>query len=121
MDWIASALIAALGQFSEPAIKDAYEALKALIVKKFGSHHEIVQAVENLEKKPDSAGRKESLREEVAASKAGEDADILSAAKSLLESIKKLPGGQQTIEQIVTGNRNIFSGTGDVHVSDKGP
>jgi hypothetical protein len=121
MDPITTALIAALTKLTEPAIKDAYEGLKALIIKKFGSHHEVVRAVENLEKRPDSLGRRETLQEEVAGSKAGEDTAISSAAHSLLESLKKQPGGPQTVQQIVTGNRNIFSGTGDIHIGEPKP
>jgi hypothetical protein len=116
MDPITTAILAALAKLADPAIKDAYDGLKAIIKKKFGAHHEVVQAVENLEKKPDSIGRRETLKEEFVGSGATADAEILAAARSLLENLKKQPGGQEIVQQIVTGNRNIFSGTGDIHI-----
>ena len=121
MDPITTAILAALAKLAEPAIKDAYDGLKALIVKKFGPQHEVVQAVENLEKRPDSAGRRETLQEEIAASKATHDADIAAAARSVRDSMTKQPGGQEIVQQIVTGNQNIFSGTGDVHIGGTKP
>jgi hypothetical protein len=115
-DLIFGAILAASVKLSEPPIKDAYDGLKAIIKRKFGAHHEVVQAVENLEKKPDSIGRREMLKEELVSSGADADADILAAARSLLENLKKQSGDQETVQQIVTGNRNIFSGTGDIHI-----
>jgi hypothetical protein len=40
-----------------------------------------VQAVDQLEAKPESAGRKESLQEEIIAVNAGQDVDVLAVAK----------------------------------------
>jgi hypothetical protein len=119
MDPITTALVAGLAKLAEPAIKDAYNGLKAIIEKKFGAHHEIVQAVENLEKRPESAGRRETLKEEIVTSGAGADVEILAAARTLLEALKKQPGGQEIVQQVVTGNQNIFSGTGDIHIGGK--
>jgi hypothetical protein len=116
MDPISTAILAALAKLAEPAIKDAYDGLKAIIKRKFGAHHEVVQAVESLEKKPDSVGRREMLNEEMASSGVAADTEILAAAHSLLENLKNQPGGQEIVQQIVTGNRNIFSGTGDIHI-----
>ena len=116
MDPITTAILAALTKLAEPAIKDAYEALTALIKKKFGAHHEVSQAVESLEKKPDSVGRRETLKEEIVSSGAAADAEILASACSLLEKLKEQPGGQQIVQQTVTGNQNIFSGTGNIRI-----
>jgi hypothetical protein len=116
MDPITTAILAGIAKLAEPAIKDAYEGLKAIVERKFGGHHEVVQAVESLEKKPDSIGRREMLKEEIAASGVGADAEVLAAARSLLDTLNKQPGGQETVQQIVTGSQNIFSGTGDIHI-----
>jgi hypothetical protein len=116
MDPISTAILAGLAKLAEPAIKDAYEGLKSIIIKKFGPHHEVVKAVESVEKKPDSSGRRETLREEIDGSKADSDAEILAAARTLLEKLQQQPGGQETIHQVVTGNRNIFTGRGDIHI-----
>jgi disulfide oxidoreductase YuzD len=44
--------------------EDAYQQLKAVLKRKFGDDSDIVEAVDKLEKKPDSEARKELLREE---------------------------------------------------------
>jgi hypothetical protein len=116
MDPISTAILAGLAKLAEPAIRDAYKGLKSVIVKKFGAHHEVVQAVENVEEKPDSSGRRETLKEEIASSKAEADAEIVAAAWALLQKLQEQPGGQQIIHQIVTGNHNIFTGHGDIQI-----
>jgi len=121
MDPLTTAVMAALAKLTEPAIKDAYEGLKGLIVKKFGSQHEVTKAVENLEQRPDSAGRRETLHEEAAAAKVLDDRDIAAAVKALLDRIGTHPGGQQTVRQTVTGDKNIVSGTGDIHIGGRTP
>jgi hypothetical protein len=118
MDPISTAILGALAKLAEPAIKDAYEGLKRVIIKKFGANHELAQAVENVEKKPASRGRRESLEEEIASSDASSDEEILAAAQALLEKLKQQPGGHEVIQQIVTGNHNIFSGYGDIHIEE---
>jgi disulfide oxidoreductase YuzD len=121
MDPITTAILAALAKLAEPAIKDAYDGLKAIIKRKFGANHEVVQAVDRVEEKPDSSGRRETLKEEIVGSGALADPEIAAAAHSLLEKLKQQPGGQEIVHQIVTGNRNIFSGTGDIHIEGTPP
>ncbi|MGH7944221.1 MAG: hypothetical protein ACREH8_00880 [Opitutaceae bacterium] len=121
MEPITTALVAALGKLAEPAVRDAYEGLKALIVKKLGAKHAVVNAVENLEKKPESSGRRETLGEELAESAAAADAGIVAAARALLENVQKHGGGQAGVKQTVTGDRNIFSGTGDINIGGRPP
>ena len=116
MDPISTALIAAICKLAEPVVKDAYDALKNLLVRKFGRTSEVVTAVEKLEQKPDSTGRRQTLQEELAGAKAGSDSEILQLAQMLLEKIQAQPGGSEAIQQTVTGDRNIFSGSGDVSV-----
>jgi hypothetical protein len=119
MDPVTAAIIAAvlagaaagLTDTAKTAIADAYNGLKGLLKRKFGEESEVVKAATGVESKPDSAGRKETLKEEVAATKADQDADVLAAAQALLEKVKATPGGSQII-QTVTGNQNIvISGT----------
>ncbi len=116
MDPISTAIIAALGKLAEPAVRDAYDALKNLLVRKLGKKSEVMTAVEQLEQKPESAGRSATLQEEMAGAKAGSDVEILQHAQTLLEKIQAQPGGSQTIRQTVTGDGNILSGSGDVTV-----
>ena len=116
MEPITTAIVAALASLAEPAVKDAYQALKSLIVRKLGEGSEVLTAVESLESKPDSAGRRETLNEEVAASPAAGDAEILAAVQALTAALEKLPGGSCHVQQSVTGDRNVFSGTGDISI-----
>jgi hypothetical protein len=117
MDVIYSAIIAALGKMGEHTIKDGYEALKELIKRKFGQNKDLTEAIQKIEDKPDSPGRRETLKEEINAVKVDQDEEIVKVAAALLEKLKALPGGQQNIQQTVTGNENIFSGTGNVNVT----
>jgi hypothetical protein len=121
MEPITTALVAALGKLAEPAVKDAYEGLKRLLAKKLGARHPAVDAVDQLEKKPDSNGRRETLGEELASSTAPADQEILAAAQALLDQVKQHGGTAATVQQRVTGNRNIFSGTGDINIGGKPP
>lgn len=121
MEPITTALVAALGKLAEPAVRDAYEGLKALLARKFGARHAVLEAVDQLEQKPDSAGRRATLQEEVGSSAAAGDPDVLAAAQRLLESVQRTAGGPVTVQQKVAGNRNIFTGTGDINFGGKPP
>ena len=117
MEPVSTAIIAALGMLTEKVVQDAYGSLKSLLVKKFGSDSELISMADGLEKNPDSAGRRETLKEELAAAHADDDEDIVAAAHALIEAIKSQPGGEQTINQTVSGNHNIFSGSGNVTIN----
>ncbi len=121
MDPITLAITVALGNLGVKVINDAYDALKVALQHKFGADSDLVDAVEKLEKKPDSEPRQGVLKEEVESTEADKDAKIVKAAEALLEAVKSQPGGEETVQQIinqtVTGNQNIFSGSGDVTVN----
>ena len=116
MDPITGAIVAALGNLAEPAVKDAYAALKALITRKFGRNAEVTKAVETLEAKPDSAGRREMLAEEVAASRAANDSEVLRLAQALTERVQAA-SSTSTVNQHVRGDRNVVSGTGNITIN----
>ena len=107
MDPITTAIVAALANLSKDAIQDGYGALKAALKKKFGSESDLVDAVDKLEKKSDSEGRKATLQEEVEIAKVNDDPNIIRLAQDLLDKIKEQPGGQQIINQTQT---NTVSG-----------
>ena len=104
---ITTAIVAALADLSKDAIKDGYNALKAALKQKFGDKSDLVDAVDKLEKKPDSEGRKAMLQEEIDAAKVSDNPDIIRLAQDLLDKIKEQPGGQQIINQTQT---NIVRG-----------
>jgi hypothetical protein len=119
LDPITIAIVGALAKLSENVIADAYQALKAAIADKCGIDSDVAKAVEEIEKKPDSSGRKETLREEIVNTKIDSDPELIKLANALIEKLRELPGGQSVINQTVTGNNNIFSGSGNVTVTDK--
>ncbi|HVF59672.1 MAG TPA: hypothetical protein VNJ70_07680 [Thermoanaerobaculia bacterium] len=103
MEPITTALIAAavagVAKMGEQAIADAYSGLKSLIRRKFGSDSEVAKAVEAVEAKPESEGRKATLAEELKAAKAEEDQELVEAARRLLEQIQAQPRGTQIVQQ----------------------
>ncbi len=83
---------------AKKAVADAYDALKSLLRRRFGEGHEVPQSVDKLEAKPDSPARKQLLAEELQATSAGDDPDILSAAQSLLDIVRALPQGESHVQ-----------------------
>jgi hypothetical protein len=116
MDPVTTSIIAALAAGAtkgatstiNSAIIDGYKGLKALLKKKFGEGSEIVDVIENLESKPDSAGRKLIVAEELKDTNAVTDPEILAAARALLAQIKVRPDGGQHNRKI-TGKNIAFA------------
>jgi hypothetical protein len=121
MDIIIAAIAGALGNLSSDVVKAGYSKLKELLLRKSGAESDLADAVKKLEQKPDAQARQLLLKEEAAAAGANKDEEIIKAAQALLDAVKAQPGGekavQQIINQIVTGNENIFSGSGNVTVT----
>lgn len=117
MDPLTTTVVAALQKLTEPAVRDAYSALKALIQRKFGSESGISGALDGAEAKPDSPGRAAVLEEEVQASSAGQDADVMAAVAALEKIVGSLSPAGTTINQTVSGTGHIFSGSGDIHLA----
>lgn len=116
---ITTAIVAALANLSKDVIKDSYDALKAALKKKFGEESDLVDAVNKLEKKPDSEPRKATLQEEVEIAKVSDDPDILQLAQNLLNQLKEQPGGQQIINQTISNVKYAAtSGTGSASISN---
>ena len=119
MEPITTAIVVALANLSKDAIKDSYKALKSALKKKFGSESDLVDAVEKLEKKPDSEGRKAMLQEEIETAKVNEQPEILQLAQDLLNKIKEQPEGQQVITQTITNVKYAAtSGSGNASISN---
>ena len=99
---------------SKKLIVDAYDALKALLKKKFGAESEVVKSVEGVVAKPDSPARRDMLKEEVTAAKADQDAELVAAAQALIAQVKASPRGEQIISTIIGDyNVNISHGSGN--------
>jgi hypothetical protein len=105
MDPITAAIIAALAagaasgatDVAKNALVDSYKGLKGLIQRKFGGESNVAKAVDALQESPASAGKKMVLDEEVKAANVSADPEIAASAKSLLELLKALPGGDHTV------------------------
>lgn len=121
METLTTAIIAALGNLGVKAVGDAYEGVKALLLRKFGAESDLADAVKKLEKQPDSKGRQDTLKEDAAAAGADKDAEIIKAAQALLDAVKAQPGGEEAVRSIVnqqvSGSGHIFSGSGNVTVT----
>ncbi len=99
MDSITTAIVAAIRaigfghtvETGQQATIEDYEALKAALSQKFGADSDLIDAVEKLEKKPESFGRKEVLKEEIAVVRADQDLALLTAAQILLNRLDGPP------------------------------
>jgi hypothetical protein len=105
-DAVTNAIVAAISagtaagatDVAKKTIADAYDGLKSLVKVKFGDHSEAAEAIEKLEAKPNSTGRKQILNEELETLDAGSDSEIFSAAEELLEIVRALPNGERHIQ-----------------------
>lgn len=97
MDSISTAIMAAIAtgvlnskspeQVSDTPTAQAYQALKAALHQKYGTNSDLAQAVKKLEEKPTSAGRKQVLKEEVAAVQANQERELIGLVRHLLDQI----------------------------------
>ena len=101
MDPITAAIVAALSagavsgltETSKTAITDAYTKLKDLLTRRFGDRSNVVLAIEHLEAKPASAGRKETLQEEIVAVQAEQEEELLAAAQRVMILVQPQQAG----------------------------
>jgi tetratricopeptide (TPR) repeat protein len=91
-----------------------YHDLKTALSRKFGAASDLLEAIEQLEKKPGSTGRQEVLKEEIAAVRADQDAELRALARTLLDQLEAKSGVQQPASPIIPLQRppraNYFSG-----------
>lgn len=108
MDPITTAIVAALSagaagvaaQASEVGklvVKDAYEALKAAIRKKFGPDSNVVAAVSELEKEPDFKPNREVLAGRIEQVDAASDDDLLKRVDDLVKALEKSTEGRSAL------------------------
>ena len=93
------------------AVKAAYTGLKRLITDAYGHKGDVSTALAQLEAKPDSEGRKGTLKEELQAAGAGRDKKLLQAARALLA--KADPDGTRQGIYTIIGDGNVI-GSGNV-------
>ena len=107
MDPITTAILTVIAtKTTEQVVLLAYNALKKLLKKKFGTKSKIIEAVAALEANPDSAARKEVVKEEIAISKANRDPELLQAAQILLDKLN-IKQVNEHLSQTAVGDANI--------------
>ena len=121
MDILTAVIAAALGNLSSAAVLGAYQAVKTLVLRKFGAESDLADALKKLEKQPDAQWRQDALQGEAEAAGADKDEEIIKAAQALLDAVKAQPGGAEAVRSIVnqqvSGSGHIFSGSGNVTVT----
>ena len=119
MDPITASLVAALAvgvaggltETGKQLIPDAYNALKDALKKKFGDDGDLADAVNSLEKKPDSKGRATTVQEEIEASGAAKNPELLKLADALQAALKE-SGAGDTYQANLSGSGAIAQGEG---------
>jgi hypothetical protein len=81
---LASGAAAALKPATEKVVTDAYNGIKALIVSRYKGVE-----IATLEQKPDSAARKDLVKEGLEAAKADEDTELFTRAQALIDAVLK--------------------------------
>jgi tetratricopeptide (TPR) repeat protein len=92
MSVISTAIMAALasnvaGGIDDNSLRERYQTLKDALSQKYGPASDLMQALEQLERKPTSNGRMQVLKEEITALKANDDSELLALAHALLDEI----------------------------------
>ncbi|MBD3334556.1 MAG: hypothetical protein GF355_03485, partial [Candidatus Eisenbacteria bacterium] len=73
---------------AEQAVKDAYAGLKRLIVDRYGGRGDVAEAVEKVEAKQEADWPREMLREELDATGAAEDRELIQAAQARMKAAR---------------------------------
>lgn len=103
MEPITAALVAALASginaVTNTAIKDAYTALKDKLCKMLSSNSDAVDALQSLEKKPDSTGRQAVLDEELGNSNLVQSDEIKQLLNSLVDRLSQTESGKKAMSK----------------------
>lgn len=113
--------VAATTEVAAQAIKDAYAGLKALVIRKLGQRAKVEDALNGVEARPESEGRKTVLGEELEIAKASDDAEVVEEAKALLELLKE--HGEESgvsYHAQVRGSGAVAQGPGAVAAGERG-
>jgi len=111
--------VAATKDVATQAVKDGYEGLKTLVVRKFGGKADVAGALASVEKNPGSEARKAVLKEELENAQAGQDADVVGQARALLDLLKA-HGLAPSYHAEVHGSGAIAQGEGAVAAGERG-
>jgi len=128
MEPVTTAVIAAvtagatngLTEIAKVAISDGYTGLKSLLIRKFGIESPVIKAIQDIEEKPSSPGRRQTLDEEIKEANIGNDQEILHAIKTLKKVMERndIPLNVNIIQVNGTGAIGAVSG-GTVTINNK--
>jgi len=118
---ITAGVVAGAGDAGKKLIVDAYTALKEAIQAKLGTDSDTVEALEKVEKKPESKARQDVLAEEITAPGLDNDPDLLKLAQTLAEALKSAGGDTFTATAdkggiVQRGSGNVASTGGGITV-----
>lgn len=104
MDPVAGAIIAAVAGglvsgTAEGLAGQAYQSLTAAIRRKKGEDSDLVEAVEKLEQRPESAGWQEEVAAQAQATDAARDPELLALAERLIVALEDTQAGQQALSK----------------------
>ena len=116
MEPITSAIILALAKLSEKAIGDGYQALKALLKRKFGESSDIVVAAEKLEQAPDSEAWKAVLDEQAKKPEVSADEELRGVVDALLQRLDEIAPGGTKVEVTIGDQATVHGIVGAVEV-----
>ena len=118
---VALGAAAGIKDTASKAVVDAYAGLKKLIQDRYQHDKGVTFAAEHVSEKPEEETRRQMLEAALNGASADKDTELVQAAEAVLAAVKEQPGGEEAVRQIVnqqvTGNDNIFSGTGNVTVT----
>ncbi len=72
----------------DSAVSDAYAALRHIVLTSYAKATDLLASVSGVEAKPDSAGRRETLAEELKAAGALDDEKLVTAAEAVLSAVE---------------------------------
>jgi hypothetical protein len=98
---VSAGLAQGVGDVAKQALVDGYARLKRLLAHRFGDKSEVIDAVQRLETRPDSAARRDLLVEEVHRSGADADEELLTAARDLLTRLQTDPALGSSVQQAI--------------------
>lgn len=111
MEPITSAIVAALASgissVASDAVKDAYTALKNKLQSTLSKESEAMEALQNLESRPDSKGRQEVLNEELLNCNIAQTADVQMLFNTLLEKLNQTESGKEALSKFTINAEKI--------------
>jgi hypothetical protein len=122
MDPSTSAIVAVLpglaSDLVSKSVKDAYEALKALIHRKWGKTGPVPDALSELEAHPKSHGQATVLADRLAAANATSDEEIMLAVSKLADALRGSVGeaAKATINLNISGGTQGIAGAQNVSI-----